>query len=109
MAGIQTQNEEAVLISLEGQGLDDAVYQTYDLSTLENLLGEQTEPDGIGELDGHETGPTQNDNLSLWPQCRGAFFKGAACSNQLSPVPERPSGHSPGRFGFQSARDTVPV
>lgn len=59
MASAQTQIEEAVLISLDGRGLDDAVYQAYDLSTLEDLLRKQIEPDGIGELDGHETGPTE--------------------------------------------------
>jgi hypothetical protein len=59
MTSAQAENEEAVVISLDGQGLDDAVYQAYDLSTLEDLLIEQIEPDGIGELDGHETGPTQ--------------------------------------------------
>lgn len=55
----QPENEEAVLISLDGQGLDDAVYQAYDLSTLEDLLSEQIGPDDIGELDGHEIGPSQ--------------------------------------------------
>jgi hypothetical protein len=29
------------VIFLDGQGLDDAVYRTYDLSTLEDLLIEQ--------------------------------------------------------------------
>jgi hypothetical protein len=58
MAGIRTQNEEAVIIILDGRGLDDMVYRNYDLSTLEDLLIEQIEPDGIGELDGHETSPT---------------------------------------------------
>jgi hypothetical protein len=55
----QPKSEEAVLISLDGHGLDDAVYRAYDLGTLEDLLVEQIEPDKIGELDGHESGPTQ--------------------------------------------------
>ena len=59
MTGTRTVNEEAVLISLDAQGLDDAVYQAYDLSTLEDLLSEQIGPDDIGELDGHEIGPSQ--------------------------------------------------
>ena len=52
-------NEQAVVLILDGQGLDDAVYQAYDLSTLEDLLIEQIKPNGIGELDGHESGPAE--------------------------------------------------
>jgi hypothetical protein len=75
MAGIQTKNEEAVLIFLEGHGPDDAVYQTYDLSTLEDLLIEQIEPDGIGELDGHETGPTQTTIYLYGPNAEKLFSR----------------------------------
>ncbi len=75
MAGIQTQNEEAVVISLDGQGLDDVVYQTHDLSTLEDLLIEQIEPDGIGELDGHETGPTQTTIYLYGPNAEEIFSR----------------------------------
>ena len=75
MAGIQTQNEEAVVISLDGQGLDDAVSHTYDLSTLEDLLSEQIEPDGIGELDGHETGPTQTTIYLYGPNAEELFSR----------------------------------
>ena len=50
-------SSESVVVFLDGRGLDESVYQKYDLSTLEDLLIEQIEPSGIGELDGHETGP----------------------------------------------------
>jgi hypothetical protein len=55
----RSENEEALLISLDGQGLDDTVYQACDLSTLEDLLIDQIERDGIGRIDGHEIGPAQ--------------------------------------------------
>jgi hypothetical protein len=75
VAGIQINNEEAVVIVLDGQGLDDAVDQTYDLSTLEDLLIEQIEPDGIGELDGHETGPTQTTIYLYGPNAEELFSR----------------------------------
>jgi hypothetical protein len=75
MAHPQTQNEEAVVIFLDGLGLDDAVYQTYDLSTLEDLLTEQIEPDGIGELDGHETGQTQTTIYLYGPDAEELFSR----------------------------------
>lgn len=71
----QPQNEEAVLISLDGQGLDDAIYQVYDLSTLEDMLSEQIEPDGIGELDGHESGPAQTTIYLYGPDAEELFSR----------------------------------
>jgi hypothetical protein len=70
-----TKNEEAVLIYLDGQGLDDVVYQANDLSTLENLLNEQIEPDGVGELDGHETGPEQTTIYVYGPSAEELFSR----------------------------------
>jgi len=75
MTGTRTVNEEAVLISLDAQGLDDAVYQAYDLSTLEDLLSEQIEPDGIGELDGHEAGPEQTTIYLYGPDAEELFSR----------------------------------
>ncbi|HEY1742943.1 MAG TPA: hypothetical protein VGG18_07235 [Granulicella sp.] len=75
MANTSTQNEEAVIIFLDGQGLNEAVYQTYDLSTLEDLLIEQIEPHGIGELDGHETGPTQTTIYMYGPDAEALFSR----------------------------------
>jgi hypothetical protein len=71
----QPENEEAVLISLDGQGLDDAVYLAYDLSTLEDMLSEQIEPDGIGELDGHESGPAQTTIYLYGPDAEVLFSR----------------------------------
>lgn len=50
-------SSESVVVFLDGQGLDYAVYQQFDLSTLEDLLVERIEPMGIGRLDGNEIGP----------------------------------------------------
>jgi hypothetical protein len=93
MARIQTQNEEAVVITLDGQGLDDAVYQTYDLSTLEDLLIEQIEPDGIGNLDGHETGPTEttiylygNNAEEIFSKVKSVLVSYPLCQNSRAVV-----------------------
>ena len=75
MTGISTKNDEAVLIFLDGQGLDDAVYRTYDVSTLEDLLSEQIESDGVGELDGHETGPAQTTIYLYGPDAEALFSR----------------------------------
>jgi len=75
VADIQTQHEEAVVITLDGQGLDDVVYQTCDLSTLEDLLIEQIEPNGVGDLDGHETGPTETTIYLYGPNAEELFSK----------------------------------
>lgn len=75
MTGTRTENQEAVLISLDAQGLDDAVYEAYDLSTLEDLLSEQIEPDGIGELDGHESGPGHTTIYLYGPDAETLFSR----------------------------------
>lgn len=71
----QPENEDAVLISLDGQGLDDAIYRAYDLSTLEDLLSEQIKPDGIGGLDGHESGPAQTTSYLYGPDAEVLFSR----------------------------------
>lgn len=75
MADTKTQNEEAVLIFLDGQGLDDAVYRDYDLSTLEGRIIELIEQDGIGELDGHETGPEHTTIYLYGPDAEALFSR----------------------------------
>jgi hypothetical protein len=75
VTGISTNNDEAVLIFLDGRGLDDAVYQANDLSTLEDLLIQQIEQDGIGELDGHESGPTQTTIYLYGPDAEELFSR----------------------------------
>ena len=68
-------NGEAVLIFLDGQGLDDAVYRTYDVCTLEDLLSEQIESGGVGELDGHETGPEETTIYLYGPNAEELYSR----------------------------------
>ncbi len=50
-------NDQAVIVYLDAQGLPDQVYEEYDLSTLEDELGEAIEAAEVGEYDGNEFGP----------------------------------------------------
>jgi hypothetical protein len=80
---------QAVLVHLDGIGLPDAVYEEYDLATLEDQLTERIQYDGLGECDGHESGPEETTlflygadaerlferveaTLRSYPLCRGA-------------------------------------
>jgi hypothetical protein len=47
----------AVLVRLDGTGLPDSIYKTYDLATIEDRLSAALSGSAIGELDGHEVGP----------------------------------------------------
>ncbi len=84
MAEMWAQNDEAVVISLDTQGLDDAVYQTHDLYTLEDLLIKELESDGIGQLDGHEISPTQTTIYLYGPDAEEIFSK---CRTVLASYP----------------------
>ena len=54
-----TQDEQAVLIYLDGQNLPDEVYEQYDVLTLESYITDALEKAGTGEYDGEEYGPTE--------------------------------------------------
>ena len=75
MTAMQHNTEEAVFIFLDGQGLDDAIYQSCDLYTLEDLLIKELEPDGTGELDGHERGPEQTTIHLYGPDAAKIFSR----------------------------------
>jgi len=49
-------DEQAVLVHLDGVGLPANIYAEYDLVTLEDQLIEVIERDGLGEFDGNEIG-----------------------------------------------------
>lgn len=68
-------SEEAVIIYLDGQGLDHVVYELYDLSTLEDLLSARIEQDRIGQLDGHEISPTQTVIYLYGPDAEEIFSR----------------------------------
>ena len=59
--------DECVLIILDGSSLPDEIYQQYDLSTLEDQLIEVIGKNGVGELDGNETGPMETTIYTYGP------------------------------------------
>jgi tetratricopeptide (TPR) repeat protein len=65
--------EGAVIITLDGRGLPDAVYRAYDLGTLESRVETRLEQDGGGELDGHEHGPETTRIFLYGPDARALF------------------------------------
>jgi hypothetical protein len=52
-------NEQAVLVYLDGKTLPKEIYEKYDLSTLEDQLIEAIESQSLGEFDGNEIGPEE--------------------------------------------------
>ena len=93
MAEAWAQNDEAVVISLDTQGLDDVVYRTHDLYTLEDLLTKELESDGSGELDGHEISPTQTtiylygpDAEEMFSKCRPVLASYPLCRNSRAVI-----------------------
>lgn len=65
--------EQAVIVYLDGTGLPDSVYQECDTSTLEDRLIEVVERDGLGEVDGTETGPTETALFMYGPDAERLF------------------------------------
>jgi hypothetical protein len=49
-------NEQAVLVYLDGVNLSKDIYEKYDLATLEDQLIEAIESHSLGEFDGNEVG-----------------------------------------------------
>jgi hypothetical protein len=81
--------DQAVLVHLDGVGLPDAVYEEYDLATIEDQLSSAVTRDGTGDFDGNEVGQggatlfmygpdaerlfrTVEPVLRAYPLCRGA-------------------------------------
>lgn len=62
-----------VRIALDGIRLPETDYKEYDVATLENRLEEVLEVSGLGELDGHETGP-ESTVLFLYGSDAEALF-----------------------------------
>jgi hypothetical protein len=63
----------AVVITLEGRGLPDEIYRTYDLATLESRIETRLQQEGAGELDGHEHGPETTRIFLYGPDARALF------------------------------------
>lgn len=65
--------QEAVLVHLNGTDLPDSVYQECDTATIEDMLIEIIERDGLGEFDGNETGPTETTLFMYAPDAERLF------------------------------------
>jgi hypothetical protein len=64
---------QAVLVHLDGVGLPDHIYQVCDLATIDEMLTEVLERDGLGEFDGNETGPTETTLFMYGPDAEKLF------------------------------------
>jgi len=62
MKSARDSDQQAVLVHLDGSSLPDAVYEQYDLATLEDRLVDVVSRQKLGELDGHEIGPSVYSN-----------------------------------------------
>ena len=65
--------QEAVLVHLDGTGLPEEVYEQHDLATLEDRLIEVISQRGLGELDGHEIGPSETVVFLYGPDAERLF------------------------------------
>src|ERR1700730_1390420 len=68
-------SQQAVLIYLDGVSLPDAIYEQYDLATLEDELIAAIEKEHLGEFDGNEMGPAQTALYPYGPDAN-RLFKG---------------------------------
>lgn len=91
--------EQAVLVHLPGSGLPDAVYEEYDLSTLEDRLIEAVAVSGSGEYDGNEFGPGEvvlylygPDAEALFSAIEGTLRGYPLCQNARVVIRRGPPG-----------------
>lgn len=70
---MSTTVEEAVVIVLDGIGLDSETYRSCDVNTLEDLLMERLSTDRCGILDGCETGPMGTTIFLYGADCEKMF------------------------------------
>ncbi|RPJ29292.1 MAG: hypothetical protein EHM33_01595 [Chloroflexi bacterium] len=66
-------NEQAVLVYLDGKGLPKEIYKKYDLATLEDQLIEAIESQSLGEFDGNEVGPEEAVLYMYAPNAEALF------------------------------------
>jgi hypothetical protein len=75
LASVNSPNEQAVLVYLDGKGLPKEVYKKYDLATLEDQFIEAIEAQSLGEFDGNEMGPDEAALFMYAPNAE-TLFKG---------------------------------
>ncbi len=66
-------NEQAVLVYLDGLSLPKEIYENYDLATLEDQLIEAIESQSLGEFDGNEVGPEEAVLYMYAPNAEALF------------------------------------
>jgi hypothetical protein len=66
-------DQQAVLVHLDGTGLPDHVYQECDLETIEERLTEVIDREGLGEFDGNEIGPSETTLYMYGPDAEKLF------------------------------------
>ena len=67
------ENQQAVLVYLDGQHLPKDVYETCDTSTIEDQLIEVIESQSLGDFDGNEFGPTETILFMYGPDAERLF------------------------------------
>ncbi|HXB74143.1 MAG TPA: hypothetical protein VNY05_38245 [Candidatus Acidoferrales bacterium] len=76
--------EQAVIIYLDGISLPDSVHEQYDLATLDELIS-IVQRSRLGEFDGNEVGPTETI-LYLYGPDANALFKGIEPALRANPL-----------------------
>ncbi len=67
------QQQQAVLVHLDGTGLAEHVYEECDLATLEDRLIDVIGRENLGEFDGNEIGPTETTLYMYGPDAEKLF------------------------------------
>jgi hypothetical protein len=70
---MRSNTNEAVVIVLDGMGLDEATYKNCDTSTLEDMLIERLATDDTGVLDGSECSPAGTTIFLYGADCEKLF------------------------------------
>jgi hypothetical protein len=66
-------DQQAVLVHLDGTGLPEHVYKECDLVTIEDRLIEAIDRGRLGEFDGTEVGPTETTLFMYGPDAERLF------------------------------------
>jgi hypothetical protein len=67
------EDQEYVLVRLDGTSLPDDVYEQWDLWGLSERLEEALEHQALGDYDGHETGPTETTLFMYGPDAERLY------------------------------------
>ena len=82
-AGAKRPSNQAVLVYLDGTSLPDAVYEEYDVATIEDRLSQALAHDGTGEFDGNEIGPGEVTLFMYGQMRRGSIRPSSLCCGHI--------------------------